>query len=90
MEARAKQQEFITMVQTAIITKYVCDRGDGSAPFVRPMASIEHMADAYAVAAHIPGDVTAQEAAEAFVRWMFHQPLEGDDQIILKILLERS
>ena len=32
-----KQQQFITMVQTAIITKYVCDPGDGTAPVSRPM-----------------------------------------------------
>jgi hypothetical protein len=87
MDTHQKQQQFITMVQTAIITKYVCDPGDGTAPVARPMWSIQHMADAYAVAANIPGDVTAQEAAEAFVRWMFHQPLEGDDETILKIVL---
>jgi len=75
------------MVQTAIITKYVCDPGDGTAPLSRPMWSIQHMDDAFKVAAHIPGDITAREAAEAFVRWMFHQPLGDDDEAILQIVL---
>ena len=82
-----KQQQFITMVQTAITTKYVCDTGDGSCPMSRPMWSIEHMEDAFFVAPHIPPDVTAREAAEAFIRWAFHQPLEEDDETILRKLL---
>jgi hypothetical protein len=45
------------------------------------------MEDAFAVAAHIPPDVTAREAAEAFVRWLFNQPFEKDDELILKIIL---
>ena len=82
-----KQQQFITMVQTAIITKYVCDTGDGSVPLARPMWSIGHMEDAFNMAPHIPPDVTAREAAEAFIRWVFHQELEEDDKTILSILL---
>jgi hypothetical protein len=82
-----KKQQFITMVQTAVITRYVCDPGDGSAPMARPMWSIQHMENAFAVAAQIPPDVTAREAAEAFVRWLFNQPLEPDDHLILNIIL---
>ena len=82
--------QFITMVQTAIITKYIGDPGDGTAPISRPMWAIEHMEDAFAVAANIPADVTPREAAEAFVRWLFHQPLETDDEVILQIVLRRS
>ncbi len=75
------------MVQTAILTKYICDPGDSSAPMTRPMWSIEHMEDAYKVASHIPPDITAAEAAEAFVRWLFHAPREPDDEAILQILI---
>ena len=82
-----KAEQFIRMVQTAVITKYICDPGDGTVPIARPMWSIEHMEDAYAVASSIPPDITAREAAEAFVRWLFHQELEGDDEVILQILL---
>ena len=87
MDTQQKKQQFLGMVQTAIITKYICDPGDGTAPLARPLWSIEHMDDAYKVAEQIPGDVTAREAAEAFVRWLFHSPLEGDDETILQILL---
>ena len=45
------------------------------------------MEDAYAVASTIPPDITAREAAEAFVRWLFSAPLQADDEVILKILL---
>lgn len=75
------------MVQTAIITKYVCDPGDGSAPIVRPMWAIDHMDAAFQVAKNIPPDVTAREAAESFIRWAYDQPLEGDDETILQIIL---
>ncbi|MEY2507816.1 MAG: hypothetical protein QOH01_2145 [Verrucomicrobiota bacterium] len=75
------------MVQTAIITRYVCDPGDGTSPMSRPMWSLEHMNDAYTVASHIPPDVTALEAAQAFVRWLFDAPREPDDDVILQILI---
>jgi len=75
------------MVQTAILTKYICDPGDGTVPMARPMWCIQHMEDAYAVASTIPPDITAREAAEAFVRWLFSAPLQADDEVILKILL---
>jgi hypothetical protein len=82
-----KREQFIRMVQTAILTKYVCDPGDGTSPMSRPMWSLDHMADAYKVASHIPPDITALEAAEAFVRWIFHAPREPDDDTILEILI---
>lgn len=82
-----KQQQFITMVQTAIITKYVCDPGDGTAPVSRPMWAIQHMDDALKVSKNIPPDVTAREAAESFIRWVFHEPLDEDDKTILQIVL---
>jgi hypothetical protein len=82
-----KQQQFITMVQTAIITKCVCDPGDGTMPISRPMWAIEHMGKAFQVAKHIPPDVTACEAAEAFIRWVYNQPLDEDDKTILQIIL---
>ncbi len=84
---KEKQHQFMTMVQTAIVTKYICDPGDGTAPIARPMWTINHIDDAFKVAANIPPDVTAREAAEAFVRWLFNQPLEEDDETILKIIL---
>lgn len=87
MDNKEKRQQFITMVQTAVITRYVCEPGDGSAPIARPMWSVQHMEDAFAVAANIPPDITAREAAESFVRWLFHQPFEKDDELILKIIL---
>ena len=82
-----KQQQFITMVQTAIITKYVCDPGDGSAPITRPMWTIQHMENAFQVAKNIPSDVTAREAAEAFISWVYDQPLTEDEKTILQIIL---
>jgi hypothetical protein len=82
-----REAQFITMVQTAIITKSVCDPGDGTAPLCRPMWAIEHLEDAFKVASSIPPDVTPKEAAEAFVRWIFHAKEEPDDEAILKILL---
>jgi hypothetical protein len=82
-----KITQFILMVQTALLTKYVCDPGDGSAPMCRPMWAIEHMEDAFKVAPCIPPDVTAREAAEAFTRWVFHTPREPDDEVILQIIL---
>jgi hypothetical protein len=54
------------------------------------MRAIQHMDDAYKVASHIPPDVTAQEAAEAFVRWLFSAPREPDDDVILHILLRNG
>jgi hypothetical protein len=83
-----RTSQFIAMVQTALITKYACDPGDGSAPMTRPMWAIEHMEAAFHVAAAIPHDVTAREAAEAFIRWAFHAPLEEDDKTILQIILK--
>jgi len=82
-----KEQQFITMVQTAIITKVVCDPGDGTMPVSRPMWAIGHMDDAFQVAKNIPPDVTGREAAEAFVRWLYSQPLDEDDKTILQIVL---
>jgi hypothetical protein len=82
-----RESQFLMLVQTAIITKYATDPGDGSAPMCRPMWSIEHMDDAFKVAGSIPPDVTAKEAAEAFIRWAFQAPKEPDDDVILKILL---
>ncbi len=82
-----KREQFLRMVQTAVLTKYICDPGDGTSPMSRAMWSIEHMTDAYKVATHIPPDITATEAAEAFVRWLFHAPREPDDDTILQILI---
>jgi hypothetical protein len=82
-----KADEFITMVQTAILTKYICEPGDGTCPMARPMWSIGHMEDAFRVACSIPPDISAREAAEAFVRWLFHAEPEADDDVILQILL---
>jgi hypothetical protein len=82
-----KANQFITMVQTAVLAKYISDPGDGSSPMSRPMWSIVDMEHAFVVASTIPPDITAREAAEAFVRWLFHVPPEGDDEIILQILL---
>lgn len=82
--------QFITMVQTALITKYVCDPGDGTVPMARPMWSIEHMSDAFMVAGNLPQDFTPREAAEAFVRWVFNQPLEPDDKVMLQIVLREE
>ena len=79
--------QFITMVQTAIITKYVCDPGDGTVPIARPMWAIEHLEDAFTMADHIPQDFTPRQASEAFIRWIFRLPLEPDDKVMLKILL---
>jgi hypothetical protein len=87
MTPQQKADQFITMVQTAVLTRYICDPGDGTVPMARPMWSIQHMEDAYAVASSIPPDITAREAAEAFVRWLFSAPREPDDEVILKILL---
>ena len=75
------------MVQTAIVTKYICDPGDGTVPIARPTWAIGHLEDAFKVAAHIPQDFTPRQAAEAFIRWVFHQPLEPDDKVMLKIVL---
>ena len=82
--------QFISMVQTAILTNYACNPGDGSAPIARPMWAIQHMESAFAVAAHIPQDFTPREAVEAFIRWIFNQPLELDDKIMLKIVLRND
>jgi hypothetical protein len=32
--------------------------------------------------------VTAREAAEAFIRWVFGEEFEADDETILRILLQ--
>jgi hypothetical protein len=87
MTPQDKAAQFITMVQTAVLTKYVCDPGGRTVPMARPMWSIQHMEDAFAVASSIPPDITAREAAEAFVRWLFSAPHEPDDEVILRILL---
>jgi|GEM_PF-2086458 len=79
--------QFITMVQTALITKYVCDPGDGTIPHIRPMWAIQHLENAFKVADSIPPDVTAREAAEAFIKWVFSVQLEPDEETILKIIL---
>ena len=77
----------MTMVQTAVLTKYICDPGDGTSPMSRPMWSIGDMENAFAVASNIPPDIPAREAAEAFVRWLFSAAREPDDDVILQILL---
>jgi hypothetical protein len=82
-----KEAQFITLVQTALLSKYISAPGDGTVPMARAMWAIEHMSDAFRVAERIPPDVTATEAAESFVRWMFKQPLEGDDETIFEILI---
>ena len=82
-----REQQFILMVQTALITKYACDPGDGTVPLARPMWSIEHMEDAFRVAPTIPPDITPKEAAEAFIRWAFQADREPGDEDILRILL---
>ena len=45
------------------------------------------MDDALKVSKNIPPDVTAREAAESFIRWVFHEPLDEDDKTILQIVL---
>jgi len=85
-----KEQQFIAMVQTAIITKYVCDAGDGSSRTARPMWSIEHMEAAFAVAPNIPPDITARDAAETFVRWAFGWERAEDDDVVLQIILRET
>lgn len=82
-----KADQFIKLVETAVLTKYICDPGDGTVPMARPMWAIGHMDDAYKVASRIPPDITAREAAEAFVRWLFSAPRERDDDVILEILI---
>lgn len=82
-----KADQFLMLVQTAIITKYACDPGDGTVPMARPMWAIEHLNDAFKVADRIPPDITPFEAAEAFVRWLFQAEKEEDDDVILEILL---
>jgi hypothetical protein len=85
-----KADQFIKLVETAVLTKYICDPGDGTVPMARPMWAIEHMDDAYKVASRIPPDITAREAAEAFVRWLFSAPREPDDDVILEILIREG
>lgn len=82
-----KAEHFLYLVQTAIVTKYICDPGDGTSPMSRPMWSIENMDDAIKVSGSIPPDITPREAAEAFTRWLFHQTLSGDDETVVQILL---
>lgn len=82
-----RESQFIAMVQTAIIAKYVSDPGDGTALLCRPMWAIEHLEDAFKVAPTIPPDITPREAAEAFVRWAFKAEKEPGDDEILTILL---
>jgi hypothetical protein len=82
--------QFISMVQTAIITKYVCDPGDGTVPIARPMWAIEHIEAAFMVAANIHPEFSPREAAEAFIRWTFSQPLEPNDKVMLKIVLRNE
>ena len=82
--------QFITMVQTAIITKYVCDPGKRDPRIARAMWSIEHMENAFKIAEHIPQDFTPREAAESFIRWVFNQPLEPDDKVMLQIVLREE
>ena len=82
-----KSTQFMMMVQTALLTRYASDPTGGSTPICRSMWAIEHMEEAFRFATCIPGDVTAREAAEAFIRWVFREPLEDDDKAILKILL---
>jgi hypothetical protein len=86
----SKEQEFITMVQTAVITKYACEAGSGSSRTGPPMWSIQHMDDAFAAAPNIPTDTTARRAAEAFIRWVFSWDLEAGDDAILKIMLKET
>lgn len=81
------QEQFLWLVQTAILTKYICDPGDGTMKMARPMWAMEHMDDAMKVAEHIPPDVTSLEAAGSFVRWLFKEELSDDDKTIVGILL---
>ena len=78
------------MVQTAIIIKYVCDPGDGTVPIARSMWAVEHIEAAFMVAANIHPDFSPGEAAEAFIRWTFSQPLEPNDKVMLKIVLRNE
>jgi hypothetical protein len=45
------------------------------------------MEAAFQVAPGIPPDITPRQAAEAFIRWVFREPFEPDDETILQIIL---
>ena len=86
-----EQNQFITMVQTALIVRYSADPGDAGAPLTSPVWVIEHLESAYRFAPMIPKDVTPAEAAEAFVTWVVDQTkLTEDDRTILSILINEK
>ena len=86
-----KRAQFITMVQTALLVKYATeDVRDHTAPLARPMWAVSHLEDAFAVAENLHPDVSAREAAEAFIRWTFQHTLEPTDKTILQILFRKG
>ncbi len=78
------------MVQTGLIIKAnEAFHGDRSLPTKRPLDTVQWLADAYKLAPSIPGDVSAVEAAEAFLTWVIDRDrLDDRDRFILGVLLE--
>lgn len=86
------ERQFITMVQSGLIIKALeAFHGDRSAPLSRPLDTVTWLADAYKMAPTIPADVTAEEAAEAFLTWVIErEKLDERDRFILQVFLNED
>ena len=86
------EKQFITMVQTGLIIKaFESFDGDRSAPLSRPLSAVEWLNEAYKMAPLIPADVTAGEAAEAFLTWAIErEKLDDRDRFILQVFLNEQ
>jgi hypothetical protein len=60
-----KKAQFITMVQTGLLVRYI-ERASKKAPGHREWA-IDHLEEAYKIVNHIPPNVSAADAAKRFL-----------------------
>lgn len=87
---REKESQFMFMVQTGLLVKYAADPGDGTAPLCRPAWAVEHLEEAFRFAPLIPPDITAAEAATAYLCLVIDSSLLTDEQRELVGILTNS
>ena len=66
-----KQHQFIIAVQTAILARFQAMGHEGGSMVGRMMDSIDYMDSAFEISGRIPDEVSARDAAEAYLGWQF-------------------
>ena len=87
MTPQDKAEQFVAIVQPAVITRYICDPGDRTVPMARPMWSIQ----TWKMPMQLPPvfhQTSQREKQQRHSSVGYSvRPREADDEVILQILL---